>query len=197
MIKIGNWPEDPEGPATPLAAVRVLCSHRLDVPDPAKEKLAARAATIPEPTHGAAAPTTTARPQRSRNHNAAATTKVWRGRGRGRADVRGLRLPDRANVRGAAMQTRSLRSLRHASPCFPANARPIGALDSPATAPPAPDLGGCGCVAAALWLRCGCIVVAASLSLRLRCRCGCVVVVGGFRSRCAAFCLAASDRSSR
>ena len=57
------------------------------------------------------------------------------GAGGRRADVRGLRLPDPANVRGAAMQTRSL---GHASPCFPANARPIGALDSPPPARPIP-----------------------------------------------------------
>ena len=132
MIKIGNWPEDPEGPATPLAAVRVLCSHRLDVPDPAKEKLAARAATIPEPTHGAAAPTTTARPQRSRNHNAAATTKVWRGRGRGRA----VESADRAGVRGETRRCMSERAQRASLHRRPANARRIGKPKAANVCPP-------------------------------------------------------------
>ena len=143
MIKIEGWPDHPEGPATRLAVVRVASRHRPDLSDAAKQNAAQRllnpptTTTQPQRQRSRNDNAATTQPQRSRN--AAATTKVWRGRGRGRA----VESADRAGVRGETRRCMSERAQRASLHRRPANVRPIGkpkaANVCPATAPPAPD----------------------------------------------------------
>lgn len=136
MIKIEGWPDHPEGPATRLAVVRVASRHRPDLSDAAKQNAAQRllnpptTTTQPQRQRSRNDNAATTQPQRSRN--AAATTKVWRGRGRGRA----VESADRAGVRGETRRCMSERAQRASLHRRPANARRIGKPKAANVCPP-------------------------------------------------------------
>ena len=151
MIKIEGWPDHPEGPATRLAVVRVASRHRPDLSDAAKQNAAQRLLNPPTTTtqpqrqrsRNDNEAATTTKPQRQRSHNvaktqpqrsrnAAATTKVWRGRGRGRA----VESADRAGVRGETRRCMSERAQRASLHRRPANARRIGKPKAANVCPP-------------------------------------------------------------